>query len=241
MITTENIRKVADLHYAFIPDDEDAFITLLNKSFSGLRLDELLNGYESLLSSFSTPPDDKQIRFFDQPVPWVRIQYYSSNFLDEDKGLVLSRIFCYESDKLIVEHEYFVLPGMARGQNIGKKLLAMSLEHYERMGVKEIRVFAGLSDGGLVWAKVGFKATDKAEIDTMLKLAKKQLTKEQYEDIKAIYDLYYTIEPDGTAFPIKDWALLGFMDGILKKVDWHGRIDLTNEKELSNFKKYVNR
>lgn len=241
MIIAENIRKIANLHYVLIPDDEAALIAVLNDHFPGLRLDELLDGYESLLSPFSTLPEDKQIRFFGQPAPWLRVQYYSSNFPDEDKGLVLARIFRYENEKLIVEHEYFVLPETARGQNIGKKLLAMSLVQYERMGVKEIRVFAGLSDGGLVWAKVGFKATDKAEIDRMLKLAESNLPKEQYEDVRAIYDLYYTTEPEGTAFPVKDWALLGFMDDILKQIDWHGRIDLTNENELSNFKKYVNR
>jgi hypothetical protein len=78
-------------------------------------------------------------------------------------------------------------------------------------------------------------------MDAILVVAKRELNSEQYQAVEAIFDLYYTTEPNGTAFPIKDWALLGFMDDILKQVDWHGRIDLTNEKEIGKFKKYVDR
>ena len=240
MISAKQVQKVIALNYTIEPDDQAALTRLINRQFANFEIDKLLTEFESLLAPWSTPPELKEIRFFEQP-PWLRIQYYSANYLDENDGLVLARIFRYDNDQLIVEHEYFVLPENARGKMVGKKLLAASFEQYERMGVKEIRVFAGLSDGGLVWAKVGFKATSRSEMDMILKIAQLSLSTEQFEDVQAIYDLYYTIEPDGTAFPIKDWALLGFMDNILKQVDWHGRIDLTNDKELSNFKKYVNR
>jgi N-acetylglutamate synthase-like GNAT family acetyltransferase len=195
-----------------------------------LELDQLLAQLEILLSPWSTLPEQKEIGFFNQAEPWLRIPFYSANYWNENDGLALARIFRYDHGRLIVEHQYFVMPAKARCQKIGKKVLALCLDKYTQMGVKEIMVFAGLSDGGIVWAKVGFKAVDKTEMDAILVVAKRELNSEQYQAVEAIFDLYYTTEPNGTAFPIKDWALLGFMDDILKQVDWHGRIDLTNEK-----------
>jgi len=55
------------------------------------------------------------------------------------------------------------------------------------------------------------------------------------------FNSYYEKEPDGNAFPIQNWVAIPGMEAILKKVDshWHGRMDLTNSKDLDNFKKYV--
>src|SRR5665213_491262 len=137
MISAEQIQKVIPLNYVIEPDDEAALIRLINSQFANLEIDKLLIEFEALLAPWSTPPEIKEILFFEQP-PSLRIQYYSANYLDDKNGLVLARIFRYDKDLLIVEHEYFVLPENARGKMIGKKLLAASLEQYERMGVKEI-------------------------------------------------------------------------------------------------------
>jgi len=67
------------------------------------------------------------------------------------------------------------------------------------------------------------------------------LTTGQFQVIHGFYDLYYSAEPEGISFPIRDWADLDFMGDVLRQVDWHGWIDLTNPDELLNFKKYVTR
>lgn len=66
---------------------------------------------------------------------------------------------------------------------------------------------------------------------------------EDYENVKAIYDHYYLNNPNGKAFPIRNWANIDTMEHVLKldTNNWHGWIDLTNPLELLNFKKYVYR
>lgn len=239
MINAAQLTNIKALGYEIEPDDEAALIDFLNLHFPALELEALLRSIENLLGPCSTPPELKKLHFLTSAEPWFRIQFYSANYGDETQGLALGRILRMENGKLIAEHEYLVLPEVKRGQGIGKQILGATLEHYERIGVHEIRVWAGIKDGPVVWALAGFKALDKSEMDEILRIAQNDLTAEQYGDVKAVYDLYYNAEPTGTAFPIKDWTLLGFMDDVLKQVHWHGRVDLTNDKELRNFREYV--
>ena len=163
--------------------------------------------------------------------------------MDDDKGLQVSRIFSYHDHELIVYHEFLVLPEKCRGQRLGSKILSAFLEQYEKMGVKKINVHAGLSDGGAVWAKFGFKATEKREMERILRTARSRLS-DLPKILKAVEDTfndYYGKEPDGKAFPINKWASIPAMISILKMDihNWHGQIDLTNTLDLRNFKLYV--
>ena len=243
MIKPEDIQLAQTLGYTFDAADTDSLVNDLNRHFPGLELDKLLNEFEELLAIYSTPPESKEIKYENTAEPQLRIRFLSANFDDEIEGLTLSRIFRYNKRKLIAEHEYLVLPEKARGQKIGKKVLSACLEQYLNMSVKEIHVHAGLKDGGAVWARVGFKALFGFEMKRILNSAKPRLTTAQYNDAKAIFDLYYDTEPNGTSFPIEDWAHLDFMEDILKldTNNWHGWIDLTNPTELLNFKNYVDR
>jgi hypothetical protein len=117
------------------------------------------------------------------------------------------------------------------------------LEQYEKMGVKRIKVHAGLSDGGAVWAKVGFKATDKREMKRILQTARSRLghLPKILKVVEDTFNDYYIKEPNGKAFPINKWTAIPAMDSVLKMGihNWHGQIDLTNKQDLRNFKLYV--
>ena len=65
------------------------------------------------------------------------------------------------------------------------------------------------------------------------------LNDQQFNIIERFYNAYYENEPEGAAFPMEDWGRLVFMEGTLRGSDWHGELDLTDQKELLNFKNYV--
>ena len=216
----------------------------INRFFPGIELVILLERLENLLSAHTEVPTDKKIIINTIPSAYFQILYLSANYWNEDTGLTMSRYFEYEQDRLIVYHHYFVLPKSARGQGIGTKVQGAWLEQYMNMEVKEIHVHAGLKDGGLVWAKMGFKALYKHEMENILRSAEQLLSgTDELEAVKAIFDAYYEKDINGKSFPIRNWANIEAMKPILKldTNNWHGWIDLTNPQELLNFKKYVGR
>jgi hypothetical protein len=80
-------------------------------------------------------------------------------------------------------------------------------------------------------------------MERILRVVKKELTGRQkvLNTVIDSFNEYYEKEPNGAAFPIQNWVPIPGMEDVLKKVDshWHGRIDLTNSKDLDNFRKYV--
>ena len=96
-------------------------------------------------------------------------------------------------------------------------------------------VFASLEDGGLVWAKLYFMATDVNDVNIILAAARAQLPPKQFAIVERIYNNYYSKHPDGQSFPMIKWAELPFMEAILRKSTWNGTVDLANPQEFSNF------
>jgi hypothetical protein len=217
---------------------------LINRYFQGMDLLTLLTESEKLPAVYTQPPPYKLIVIDEPPGPTLQIIYLSANYQDVMEGLTLKRTFEFENDDLIVKHDYLVIPKKARGKGSARKLLGIWFDQYMNMGVKQIHVHAGLKDGGLVWAKMGFNARFRNEMQQLLRFAEIKLAgKPELNDVKAIFDAYYSQEPDGKAFPIKYWAYIEEMEPILKNTrnNWHGWIDLTNSEELRNFKANVSR
>jgi hypothetical protein len=154
-------------------------------------------------------------------------------------GLVFARTFMRDpAGIIIVNHDYFRLPESARGQNKGKEVLGTCFDQYMNIGVSKITVHAALQDGGYVWARAGFRAIHKIEVEVILKEAENRLPQDEYNIAKVWYDDHYN-NFSNLPFNISDWAGLPFMETILRGSHWHGEIDLTNPAELRNFKKYV--
>jgi len=99
-----------------------------------------------------------------------------------------------------------------------------------------------LEDGGAVWAKAGFKALYRAEMQNILDEASVLMAgTAELALAMAHFNAYYGAEPDGNAFPIEDWVNIPGMEPVLKlqTTNWHGWIDLTNTDDLRNFIKYA--
>ncbi len=232
--------EAINLGYPFYPTAGES-AKIVNRHFPGFKILTLVKDPDSLLLSHVSLPATKEIRMIDPP-PQIQILFHALDHIDEDKTLYVSRIFRYDNTKLIVDHEYLVLPKNSRGQGLGKKVPAAFLEQYQNMNVKEIRVWAGLNDGGAVWAKAGFKALYRDEMQNILNEATVLMRGTAgFALAQAQFDAYYGAEPAGNAFPIEDWVNIPGMEPVLKlqTTNWHGWIDLTNTDDLRNFIKYA--
>lgn len=238
IITVEDITEIEAIGFNITFDKTPLKDFLLNY-FPGIDLKEYLKGINELLSPLTHASIEKELAYFEEPPPMLIIQFYSQDEGDEQKGLALSRTFIRRDDELIVEHDFFRLPVIARQKGIGKKMLNLSLQQYLHLGVDKIVLEAALDDGGYVWAKAFFTATDPAEVKAILDEAEKSLTAGQFKFVKRVYDNYYSHSPNGKAFPMVKWSRLGGMETILRKSRWHGEIDLNNSELLAKFKYYV--
>ncbi|WP_345213692.1 hypothetical protein [Mucilaginibacter gynuensis] len=128
---------------------------------------------------------------------------------------------------------------MERKKGISKILLNLNLQQYEVMGVSKIKLEAALSNGGLVWAKAFFVATEPEDVKIILVKAENELSAEQFKFVKRVYDNYYNQNPGGKAFPMSKWSQLAGMDQILQGSRWYGELDLSNSDILTKFKNYV--
>ena len=76
-------------------------------------------------------------------------------------------------DIVRVEHTYLVIdPGVRQG-GLGMQITANALAVYPKMGFKEIQLDAGLTDGGTVWARVGYVPVDRKQWERVKKVVRR--------------------------------------------------------------------
>jgi hypothetical protein len=241
MITKEDIEQIEESGYIVeVPSDWAA--AQLNQYFPGIELKELLNKVDDLFEEHAKKPLYKSLIIDATPKPSLEIVYRSINHTDPKNGLELNRQFYYLDDVLIAKHVYLSIPAHSRKQKIGTRVLGIFFDQYLKMGVQQIHLLTGLKDGGAVWAKMGFNALYKHEMEDIMNVAEQTMPQTPTLQLaKSIFDSYYKKEANGKSFPIRRWADLEEMEQILKEYSWHGWIDLTNNEELRNFKENVGR
>jgi len=217
--------------------DQAAFI---NKYFCGIELEKLLKEIKTAFQDGETALINRDVRLSGDP-PQMVLEFEYVDGQVPNNSLFLRRVFSYNDlGELCVEHAHFYLPPSLRKKGIAKKVLSVSLKQYKQMGVKKIETFAALEDGGFVWAKAGFRAIHKPEVDTVLEKFFDQLEGSRFNQVKRIYDTHYeNDETKDKPFAMQDWADLKYTEHILKQSHWHGEIDLTDTEEFDNFKDYV--
>lgn len=181
----------------------------------------------------------KEISFHEKPPPMIIFQYFSDDHADDLTGLAFSQAFIRKGGDIISELDYLRLPLDARKKGIAKKLLNLNLQQWEQMGVAKVKLEAALSNGGLVWAKAFFSATDRKDVKAILDKAGRELPPDQFDRVKRVFDNYYSRFPDGKSFPMVKWSDLPGMDQVLRETYWKAELDLTNSDIISKFKNYV--
>jgi GNAT superfamily N-acetyltransferase len=213
--------------------------TFLVKHFPGFSPVAVSDQANQLLAPMTSKPIERQWQLSD-PQPRISFFFASQDAFNERTGVCLSRTFRWTAEGVNVYHDYFTIPEQYRHQGIGRMVLKTWFELYERMKVQHIHLQATLEDGGYVWARAGFKATRRKDVDKILALAKLKLGPELFRVIKAYYDDHYNNFPE-QPFALENWARLSYMKPVLKNCSWYGQIDLTNYSEMTNFKNYVYR
>ncbi len=233
-ISTSEIKSIEDLGFIFEGSSTPP-AQFINNNFPNFDLLSVLDTINTVLSPTTGLKLYKKVFFEEGDSARLEIEYYSENCNDINNGLALMRTFKREGKDIIVKHQYFRIPKLFRQQGISRNILKALLQQYVNIGVKKIQIFASLEDGGFIWAKLYFMATDVNDVNAILALAKAQLPHKQFALAERIYNNYYSKHPDGQSFPINKWAELPFMEVVLRKSTWNGAVDLTNPQEFSNF------
>ena len=161
-------------------------------------------------------------------------------------SISLARDICYRPEGLVADHAYLNIPAELQGNGLSKYLNNVLYRQYCQAGVVKIELYATLEAGGYVWARVGFAATKRLEVEAIVALAYEKVTQNQTTSLtqalcgilKKEVDLHYGLHPH-KPFPIWRWATLPFGEELLLKTSWHGELDLTDEVQVRIFKKYL--
>lgn len=238
ILSVKQIEQIKALGFEIRGIDEPVE-DFINKRFPDFDLFAFVQRIEQFLEPLTAKKISKTIDITTSEPPSIQVEYISEDCFTDD-GLAFSRTFRWEGADLVVDHGYFQLPVVERGQGKAKQLFREHVPLYQKMGVKRILVNASMKDGGLVWAKNYFVAIDRQEVDAILAKAYENLTDKQMNIIQKYYDNYYQKTPDGPGFPIVNWSVYSFMDKILRGSNWKGLMDLENPQQLSNFIRYIN-
>ncbi len=160
----------------------------------------------------------------------------------EEESIQISRRFVFnpkrgEAGIKSVEHVLFDISSGLQGQGLSKKLMVDSMSMYEKMGVDEIHLHAGLSQGGYVWAKYGFVPSETSW---------KALTSQLEERARSLYG---SNVPEGLKSILQSddarsiWALSDHPDGkaLLQGTDWAGKLLLENKESMARYNAYARR
>jgi len=239
IINSQEIQQLLAMGYKILYNPPPAVENLIMHEFSGFEPLSFAIQIERLLGHLTTQKLERHM-VLATPPPKLQILFYSEDYRNDHTGLLFMRTFTQNNVGLCVTHDYLVIPELYRGSGVGKKVLSVCLDQYIKMNVKKIFIHAGLKDGGYVWAKAGFKAVDRSEVDYILDKAKLMLTTKEYTQVENVYKDHYNSFPD-SSFEMEHWAMMQSMVPILRGSNWHGEIDLSNSFELSNFINYVSR
>lgn len=73
------------------------------------------------------------------------------------------RTFLNSDSKLVVSHDYLKVSKDDRGKGAATEYFRSAIPLYEKLGVREVQVYAALDNGAYTWGKFGFKVSDSTE------------------------------------------------------------------------------
>ena len=235
--TISDTTQIVDLGYTISPSDSVSFEEFMAKTFPNFNLAKLLESLETYFVP-TTALKIKKLISYDTQLSTLHLSF-TNEFKNDDEALIFDRIFAKSGTKITIDHVFCVLPLNFRGKGIISQVFKVCLREYFNMNATTIQVYAGLNDGGFVWARFGFVATIKTEVEVILENAKNHLSRTDYEPVSRIFSWYYDVHSGGREFPMVLWAKMDQMIPILRGSRWHGQLDMNNSEQFSNFIDYV--
>ena len=168
--------------------------------------------------------------------------YMEYQAMVDNEPLLLARRLRNRDGELRAYHELLGLPTRLQRLNISRAINNALLTLYKKLSVSTIELNAGLDAGGYVWAKAGFSATERADVDKTLLTATENsiVDPSVIKALKGEVERHYSKSPDNPdPFPIWRWANRALLKDMLLASSWHGVLNLLNKQELSRFEEYL--
>lgn len=237
-LSTEDRERVETWGYVIkgLPADQK-LEDLLPSLLPNFNLPCLLEAVEKHFRPTTSYPIKRHIIYRE---PSQSLQVLFHNLTDEiDEMVVFDRTFYKQKGELFVDHNYCVVPKNYQGIGLIKPVFQVSLQQYVNMGVRKIIVRATLGSGGYAWARYGFVAVKRNEVQKILTDAHKRLSINDFKLAEGIFMKYYFNNPTSTDFPMILWTRIPGMKDILCGSEWCGELDLHNTEQIRNFSRYV--
>ena len=197
----------------------------------GIDPDKLV---DHLLAGF--PADHHNRTYITEYGPGMRV----SSDITGPNGVLSTQVRVFFNDRSIL-HDYFKLDRSLQGSDVAKKSFAAALPAYKAAGFKRIDVHAALDVGGYAWARFGFvpKKADWKYLSGTIQARindGERSNKISAEDVKLLRELATSADPKVVGLI----AAHKHGKGLLLGTDWHGSLDLTNEKQYKHAVEYAN-
>jgi hypothetical protein len=144
-----------------------------------------------------------------------------------------------------VGHTLFSLSGAVQNGGVGKKLFDASLDLYDHMGIKNLKVHANCDVGGYAWARYGFVPTQESWNNLRENLGGRA---REISDVR-VRDQVRVLLSDPHPTAIKELAgiktkVYGFErqsvgKGMLLGKEWYGSMRLDDPKKYAEVRAYV--
>lgn len=126
-----------------------------------------------------------------------------------------------------------------QGKGFAKEVMKEYLDSMLQMNVKQIDIFANKDVGGYAWAKFGFSANSRDEVEILLAQYGSRLSSANLANAEKLVADYYKSFPDAVTFPMKLLADKPYGRKLLLESSWNGKLDLTNKEELAKVYDYI--
>ena len=153
--------------------------------------------------------------------------------------LLIDLSFINTDSGLIANFDSFIIPPAMQGKGFAKEVMKEYLDSMLQMNVKQIDIFANKDVGGYAWAKFGFSANNRNEVETLLAQYGSRLSAANLADAEKTIAEYYMKNPDTATFPMKRLADKKYGKKLLLESSWNGKLDLTNNEEVAKVYKYI--
>lgn len=158
----------------------------------------------------------------------------------KNEEAVLERTFrISKSGSVEVIHNLFTLPECLQGKGIARRVTKALFDEYKDAGISKVRIMANIEYGSYCWAKYGFLAESKKEIENITKIALeiKDISKAEYDSAISIIN---TFKGD-KGFPVRELAYEDYGKRLLVGLDkgWDGYVDMKDKKNINYLYKYI--
>ncbi|MCX7999434.1 MAG: hypothetical protein N3A69_10870 [Leptospiraceae bacterium] len=135
--------------------------------------------------------------------------------------------------------ELFFIPEELQGRGFSKRILKDYFDYLRKSNVKKVNIFANKDVGGYAWARFGFMANSRAEVEKILLKRGKDLTEKELQEVKRLVEVYYRKRSSSEPFPMKLLAKQSYGKKLLLNSSWYGHADLTDKEQLKTIYKYM--